>query len=140
MRARVEIGVADDGKHLITSRGAWLYRFVPMVNDPTHQTILWGTEWPSYLVDWITNAWEPVLGKATALKPVSQGDLLQIKRYDNKFGGEQVTYRGWWLYIHEAAPSEAVNLPGLFERVTLDLEPLKAPDDVGDPRIPTGGP
>jgi hypothetical protein len=142
MSETVEIGLGPDGRHLVAGHRVWLYRFVPMQSDPMHQIIRWGMDWPTYLEPWITSTWQPVLvrGALEAKRPVRSNDLGTVKRQDAVFPGEQAVYRGWWLYTHRVHPKKRASIPGLFERVPIDISPLEPAEDPGDPSIPTGGP
>ncbi len=135
----IEIRLASDGKHLMTADGRLLYYFVPMRQDPTHQNIDWGDEWPSYLSQWVVDHWKPLTGEPKALPPLKKEDFKTFARPPKAHVGQQITYRGWWLYVPVKSELGSQAVPGLWELVSADISPL-GDDDVGDPKVPTGGP
>ena len=111
-----------------TYRGeeCFLYRFAPMkayAND-RWRIVRWGSEWPLFLSDWV-NLWEPL---ATPVKlPKDDEGFVAFKRTDLARPVKQMTYRGWYLYLppeRAARPEGTGAIPGLFELVPVDVEPL----------------
>jgi hypothetical protein len=148
--ADVIIQVSKDGKHLVTSDGRTIYRFVPMKSDPDHLYIPWGGNWPPYLVEFIAT-WSPLIGVPKAGAGVKQEDLSSFDRDGPPDEGlNQIAYRGWWLYVYPtAAPDSIREVPKLFQLVSPNIAPLRVgvsivgaddPDDVGAPPWILGGP
>jgi hypothetical protein len=148
--ADVIIQVSKDGKHLVTSDGRTIYRFVPMKSDPDHLYIPWGGNWPPYLVEFIAT-WSPLIGVPKAGAGVKQEDLSSFDRDGPPDEGlNQIAYRGWWLYVYPtAAPDSIREVPKLFQLVSPNIAPLRVgvsivgaddPDDVGGPGGLNGGP
>jgi hypothetical protein len=149
--ADVVIQVSKDGKHLVTSDGRTIYRFVPMKSDPEHLYIPWGGNFPPYLLEFIAT-WSPLIGAPKAGSGVKQEDLSSFDRDGPPDEGlNQIVYRGWWLYVYpSAAPADSIHeVPKLFQLVSPSIAPLRVgvsvsaeddPDDVGG-HIPVyGGP
>jgi hypothetical protein len=148
--ADVIIQVSKDGKHLVTSDGRTIYRFVPMKSDPDHLYIPWGGNWPPYLVEFIAT-WSPLIGVPKAGAGVKQEDLSDFDRDGPPDEGlTQISYRGWWLYVYpNAAPDSIHDVPKLFQLVSPSIAPLRVGasivvandgDDVGGPGPFYGGP
>ena len=150
--ADVVIQVSKDGKHLVTSDGRTIYRFVPMKTDPEHLYIPWGGNWPPYLVEFIAT-WSPLIGVPKAGAGVKQEDLSDFDRDGPPDEGlTQISYRGWWLYVYPTATADSVHeVPKLFQLVSPNIAPLKSwssikaedggDDDVGGPpTVINGGP
>jgi hypothetical protein len=148
--ADVVIQVSKDGKHLVTSDGRTIYRFVPMKSDPDHLYIPWGGNWPPYLLEFIAT-WSPLIGVPKAGAGVKQEDLSDFDRDGPPDEGlTQISYRGWWLYVYPtAAPDSIHEVPKLFQLVSSSVAPLRVgvsivgaddPDDIGNPGPVLGGP
>lgn len=122
----------------------FLYRFAPMklFGNDRWRIVRWGSEWPLFLTDWVS-LWQPV---AEPVKlPREHSGFRAFKRTDLARPVNQLTYRGWYLYLppeRAARPEGTGAIPGLFELVPVDVEPLgmTAPGDPGDLPVLLGGP
>ncbi|WP_157442834.1 hypothetical protein [Deinococcus misasensis] len=142
--------IVSGAGYLTTSEGYTVYRFLPLymqknnLGQITKAQLTWGDEWPASIQPLIFQ-FVPMPAPAHA-GPGVTGVIADFERTDGKYGYKQVTYNGWWLYFFTEDRAGEVRgiVPGLWDVVPVDVEPLyplDEDDDVGTPPpIILGGP
>ncbi|WP_034335526.1 hypothetical protein [Deinococcus misasensis] len=155
--ATVNLRLDETGQFLLTAEGAPVYVFIPHQSLSAGEFIPWGNEWDLAplkpvkksvwhgLGRWIQQ-WQPLIGTSGSEDPRIHGtDLTPSKERAPKKSGEapemQATYRNWQLYVYAGPQADDIQqVTGLWERASVNLQPLEQVDPVVDPVKPAAGP